>query len=117
MPTAVLSQNMDHWFLGTFDTHIPWWFILVVIKAVAAFAILVVLTLFNIWFERRAVSWMQMRVGPTRVGPQGLLQSLADGVKLALKEDIVPTEADKPVFWLAPIVSPIPAFLALAVIP
>ena len=114
---TVLPQNMDHWFLGSFDTHIPWWFILVLIKAVAAFAILVVLTLFNIWFERRVVSWMQMRVGPNRVGPQGLLQSLADGVKLALKEDIVPANADKPVFWLAPIVSAIPAFLAIAVIP
>jgi len=112
-----VPTNMDHWFLGSFDTHIPWWFILVVIKAVAAFAILVVLTLFNIWFERRVVSWMQMRVGPNRVGPQGLLQSLADGVKLALKEDIVPTNADKPVFWLAPILSAVPAFLAVAVIP
>ena len=112
-----VPANMDHWFLGSFDTHIPWWFILVVIKAVAAFAILVVLTLFNIWFERRVVSWMQMRVGPNRVGPQGLLQSLADGVKLALKEDIVPANADKPVFWLAPILSAIPAFLAIAVIP
>ncbi|WP_349262219.1 NADH-quinone oxidoreductase subunit NuoH [Actinocrinis sp.] len=108
---------MDHWFLGSFDTHIPWWFILVAIKAVAAFAILVVLTLFNIWYERRVVSWMQMRVGPNRVGPQGLLQSLADGVKLALKEDIVPANADKAVFWLAPVVSAIPAFLAIAVVP
>ncbi|HXR71840.1 NADH-quinone oxidoreductase subunit NuoH, partial [Actinocrinis sp.] len=110
-------DNMTNWLLGSFDTHIPWWFILVVIKAVAAFAILVVLTLFNIWFERRVVSWMQMRIGPNRVGPQGLLQSLADGVKLALKEDIVPTNADKPVFWIAPILSAIPAFLAIAVIP
>jgi NADH-quinone oxidoreductase subunit H len=112
-----VPSNMDHWFLGSFDTHIPWWFILVVIKAVAAFAILVVLTLFNIWFERRVVSWMQMRVGPNRVGPQGLLQSLADGVKLALKEDIVPKNADVVVFWLAPVISAIPAFLAIAVIP
>ncbi len=110
-------DNATNWLLGSFDTHIPWWFILVVIKAVAAFAILVVLTLFNIWYERRIVSFMQMRIGPNRVGPQGLLQSLADGVKLALKEDIVPTNADKPVFWLAPLLSAIPAFLAIAVIP
>jgi NADH-quinone oxidoreductase subunit H len=109
--------NMDHWVINGFDTHIPWWFLIALIKAVAAFAMLVVLTLFNIWFERRVVSWMQMRIGPNRVGPQGLLQSLADGVKLALKEDIVPTNADKPVFWLAPIISAIPAFLAFAVIP
>ena len=112
-----VPQNFDHWFLGGFDTHIPWWFLLVVIKAVAVFAILVVLTLFNIWFERRVVSWMQMRIGPNRVGPQGLLQSLADGVKLALKEDIVPANADKPVFWLAPVLSAIPAFMAFAVNP
>ncbi|HZP53252.1 NADH-quinone oxidoreductase subunit NuoH [Actinocrinis sp.] len=110
-------DNATNWLLGSFDTHIPWWFILVVIKAIAAFAILVVLTLFNIWYERRIVSFMQMRIGPNRVGPQGLLQSLADGVKLALKEDIVPKNADKPVFWLAPLLSAIPAFLAIAVIP
>jgi NADH-quinone oxidoreductase subunit H len=109
--------NMDHWVIDGFDTHIPWWFLIALIKAVAAFAMLVVLTLFNIWFERRVVSWMQMRIGPNRVGPQGLLQSLADGVKLALKEDIVPENADKPVFWMAPILSAVPAFLAFAVIP
>jgi NADH-quinone oxidoreductase subunit H len=109
--------NMDPWVVNGFDTHIPWWFLLTVIKGVALFAMLVVLTLFNIWFERRVVSWMQMRIGPNRVGPQGLLQSLADGVKLALKEDIVPENADKPVFWLAPVLSAIPAFLAFAVIP
>ena len=114
---ATTFNNDDHWLLGSFDTHIPWWFLLALIKAVAAFALLVVLTLFNIWYERRAVSWMQQRIGPNRVGPQGLLQSLADGVKLALKEDIVPTKADKPVFWIAPILSTIPAFLAFAVIP
>jgi NADH-quinone oxidoreductase subunit H len=113
----VTFNNNDHWLLGSFDTHIPWWFLLALIKAVAAFALLVVLTLFNIWFERRAVSWMQMRIGPNRVGPQGLLQSLADGVKLALKEDIVPVKADKPVFWMAPVLSVVPAFLAFAVIP
>src|SRR6266700_1863292 len=109
--------NMDHWVINGFDTHIPWWFLLALIKGVAAFAMLVVLTLFNIWFERRVVSWMQMRIGPNRVGPQGLLQSLADGVKLALKEDIVPDNADKPIFWMAPVISAVPAFLAIAVVP
>ena len=108
---------MDHWVINGFDTHIPWWFLIALIKALASFVILVVLTLFNIWFERRVVSWMQMRIGPNRVGPQGLLQSLADGVKLALKEDIVPTKADKVVFWMAPVISAVPAFLAFAVIP
>jgi NADH-quinone oxidoreductase subunit H len=93
----------------------PWW--LVIIKAVAIFALLVVLTLFNIWFERRVVGRMQHRPGPNVHGPFGLLQSLADGVKLALKEDIVPKAADKVVYLLAPVISVIPAFLAFAVIP
>jgi NADH-quinone oxidoreductase subunit H len=112
-----MPANMDHWVLGSWDTGIPWWFLLDLIKAVASFALLVVLTLFNIIYERRAVSWMQMRIGPNRVGPQGMLQSLADGIKLALKEDIVPDNADKVVFWLAPVISAIPAFIAIAVIP
>jgi NADH-quinone oxidoreductase subunit H len=95
--------------------HDPWW--LIVIKVILLFALLVVLTLFNIWFERRVVGRMQHRIGPNVHGPQGLLQSLADGVKLALKEDIIPKAADKLVFIIAPIVSTIPAFMAFAVIP
>jgi NADH-quinone oxidoreductase subunit H len=93
----------------------PWW--LVLLKAVLIFVILVLLTLFNIWFERRVVARMQHRIGPNVHGPFGLLQSLADGVKLALKEDIIPTAADKVVFILAPVLSTVPAFLAFAVIP
>ncbi|KWW99482.1 NADH-ubiquinone oxidoreductase chain H [Carbonactinospora thermoautotrophica] len=93
----------------------PWW--LVLGKAVVVFGFLVVVTLFNIWFERRVVAFMQMRVGPNRVGPAGVLQGLADGVKLALKEDIIPRAADRVVFVLAPVISAIPAFLAFAVIP
>ena len=93
----------------------PWW--LIAIKAVLIFLVLVLLTLFNIWFERRVVARMQHRIGPNVNGPFGLLQSLADGVKLALKEDIIPKAADKVVFLLAPVLSVIPAFLAFAVIP
>ncbi|MGZ4426862.1 MAG: NADH-quinone oxidoreductase subunit NuoH [Nocardioidaceae bacterium] len=92
-----------------------WW--LVIIKAVLIFVLLVLLTLFNIWFERRVVARMQHRIGPNVHGPFGLLQSLADGVKLALKEDIIPTAADKAVFIIAPVLSTVPAFLAFAVIP
>jgi NADH-quinone oxidoreductase subunit H len=88
-----------------------------IIKAVLIFALLVVLTLFNIWFERRVVARMQHRVGPNVWGPFGLLQSLADGVKLALKEDIVPKAADRAVYILAPIISTTTAFAAFAVIP
>jgi NADH-quinone oxidoreductase subunit H len=95
--------------------HDVWW--IMMIKVLVIFAFLMVITLFNIWFERRAVSWMQQRVGPNRVGPQGLLQSLADGIKLMLKEDIIPKNADKMVFVLAPVLSATGAFLAFSVIP
>ncbi len=100
--------------LGLFGRD-PWW--LIVIKAVAVFAILVLLTLFNIWAERRVVARMQQRIGPNRVGPFGLLQGLMDGIKLALKEDIIPKAADKAVFVLAPLLAAIPAFITWAVIP
>ena len=93
----------------------PWWLIL--IKAVAIFIVLVLLTLFNIWLERRVVARMQHRIGPNVHGPFGLLQSLADGVKLALKEDLTPKAADKVVFLLAPILATVPAFVTFAVIP
>jgi NADH-quinone oxidoreductase subunit H len=93
----------------------PWW--LVILKVLAIFAGIVVLVLLTIWAERRVVARMQSRLGPNRVGPFGTLQGLMDGIKLALKEDILPTAADKAVYFLAPIISVAPAFLALAVIP
>jgi len=86
-------------------------------KALFIFAFLVVLTLLTIWGERRVVARMQSRPGPNRTGPFGLLQGLADGVKLALKEDIVPRAVDRVVFVLAPIISCTTCFLAFAVIP
>ena len=93
----------------------PWW--LVLLKVVAIFVILVLLTLFTIWWERRVVSRMQNRIGPNRVGPFGLLQSLMDGIKLALKEEIIPRTAHRAVYWLAPVISATMAFIAFAVIP
>ncbi|MGC9536670.1 NADH-quinone oxidoreductase subunit NuoH [Streptomyces sp. UG1] len=93
----------------------PWW--LVVIKAVFCFAFLMLTVLISIVMERKVVGWMQRRVGPNRHGPWGMLQSLADGVKLMLKEDVVVKRADKVVYVLAPIVAAIPAFMAIAVIP
>jgi NADH-quinone oxidoreductase subunit H len=95
--------------------HDPWWLIL--IKAVLVFVVLVLLTLFNIWWERRVVARMQHRIGPNVNGPFGLLQSLADGVKLALKEDLIPKAADKLVFIIAPVLAVIPAFITFSVIP
>ncbi|OZD09451.1 NADH-quinone oxidoreductase subunit H [Rhodococcus sp. 06-235-1A] len=93
----------------------PWW--LVVGKALAVFVFLVLTPLVAIYAERKIMAWMQMRVGPNRVGPWGLLQSLMDGIKLALKEGITPTGVDKPIYVLAPIISVVPAFMAFAVIP
>ncbi|WP_459971869.1 NADH-quinone oxidoreductase subunit NuoH [Nocardioides pyridinolyticus] len=92
-----------------------WW--VIILKTVLIFLILVLLTLFNIWWERRVVARMQHRIGPNVHGPFGLLQSLADGVKLALKEDLVPKAADKVVFVIAPVISAVAAFVTFAVIP
>ena len=93
----------------------PWW--LIIAKTVLVFVLLVVMTLFTIWAERKVVARMQHRIGPKYHGPFGLLQSLADGIKLALKEDVVPTGADKVVFFITPVISATAAFAAFAVIP
>jgi NADH-quinone oxidoreductase subunit H len=108
-PIEAASQNLP----GFGDQ--PIW--LTLIKVVAVFAFLVVMTLFSIVFERKVVGRMQNRIGPNRVGPWGTLQSLADGIKLAFKEEIIPALADKPIYFLAPILSATPAFVAFAVIP
>jgi NADH-quinone oxidoreductase subunit H len=93
----------------------PVW--LIILKVVGLFAFGVVLTLFMINWERKVVGRMQQRLGPNRVGPNGWLQSLCDGLKLAFKEDIMPVLADKRVYFIAPIISTIPAFVAFSVIP
>jgi len=95
--------------------HDPWW--LMLIKAAAVFVFLVLTVLVAILVERKLLGRMQMRYGPNRVGPFGLLQSLADGIKLALKEGLTPAGVDKPIYLLAPIISVVPAIMAFAVIP
>ncbi|MGH3428961.1 MAG: complex I subunit 1/NuoH family protein, partial [Mycobacteriales bacterium] len=100
--------------LTEFGTEPVW---LLLVKVLAVFVILVVMTLITIVAERKVVAWMQVRRGPNRVGPWGALQSLADGLKLAFKEDIMPRLADKAVYFLAPVVSCVPALVAFAVIP
>ena len=93
----------------------PGWITLV--KGLFVFVLCVLCTLMAIWAERKIVSRMQMRIGPNRTGPFGLLQSLADGVKLALKEDLIPAAADRIVFVIAPVISATTCFMSFAVIP
>ncbi len=95
--------------------HDPWW--LTALKVIIVFGFLMLSTLFMIWAERRVIGRMQQRPGPNRAGKFGLLQSLLDGIKLALMEDIVPRGVDKVLFWLAPALAAIPAFISFAIIP
>ena len=95
--------------------HDPWWLILA--KALGVFVFLLLTVLAAILIERKILGRMQLRLGPNRVGPFGLLQSLADGVKLALKEGLIPAGVDKWIYLAAPVISVIPAFMAFAVIP
>ena len=93
----------------------PWW--LVLIKIVFAFAFGLLATLLGVWFERRVVGRMAVRPGPNQLGPFGLLQTLADGMKMAFKEDILPRSADKVVYFFAPVISVVCAVTALSVMP
>ncbi len=92
-------------------------FLIVLVKVVVAFVALLVSVLMMIWFERKLISDMQNRIGPNRAGKWGLLQSLADGIKLFFKEDLLPDNADRRVFRLAPYVSAVPAFLVFVIVP
>lgn len=90
---------------------------IVLLKVLVIFVVGLVATMLMVWFERKTIAGMQNRVGPNKAGPFGLLQTLADGIKLFFKEDLLPAKADKFVFRFAPYLSFVPAFLAFAVIP
>jgi NADH-quinone oxidoreductase subunit H len=90
---------------------------IVAIKVVVAFAVLMVAVMLMIWFERKAIGDMQSRIGPQRWGPFGILQTLADGIKLFFKEDLVPRDANRFVFKMAPYLVLIPALLTFCIVP
>src|SRR6476620_4258758 len=90
---------------------------IVILKTVVVFGALLTATALMIWFERKIVSDLQNRIGPNRAGPFGLLQTVADGVKVMFKEDLLPDAADRKVFTYAPLLSVIPAFLTFAIVP
>jgi NADH-quinone oxidoreductase subunit H len=91
--------------------------IIVLAKVLVAFGALLVSVMLMIWFERKVISDMQARIGPNRAGPWGVMQTLADGIKLFFKEDLVPERADRFVFKLAPYLAIVPALLSFAIVP
>ncbi|MEY4196459.1 MAG: NADH-quinone oxidoreductase subunit [Actinomycetota bacterium] len=91
--------------------------IIVLVKVLVVFVVGLLATMLMVWFERKAIAGMQNRIGPNKTGPFGILQTLADGIKLFFKEDLFPSRADRFVFALAPFLSFVPAFLAFAIIP
>jgi NADH-quinone oxidoreductase subunit H len=107
-PLAVDSTLADF-------NQLIWW--LVLLKVAIVFVFLLVTTILMIWFERRVIGRMQNRPGPNRAGPFGLLQPVADALKLPLKEDIIPTTVDKLVFIVAPVIAGGMSFIAFAIIP
>ncbi|MEZ5182383.1 MAG: complex I subunit 1 family protein [Acidimicrobiales bacterium] len=91
--------------------------VIVLVKAGITLGICLLATMLMIWFERKIISDLQNRIGPNRAGPFGILQTLADGLKVLLKEDLVPDRSDRLVFRLAPILTMVPAFITFGLIP
>ena len=90
---------------------------IVVLRVVLAFVLLLGATIINVWAERKILADMQSRIGPNRAGPWGILQTVADGLKLFFKESIVPRKAELATYFLAPFLSVIPAFLIFMMVP
>ena len=111
---VLASTTSDQVTLNDFGKD-PLW--LVILKVLVIFVALLLLTLFTTWYERRVVAKMQNRPGPNRAGPFGLLQPIADGIKLAMKQGITPVNADIAVYLLAPIIAATAAMMIFAVVP
>jgi len=91
--------------------------LIVLAKAAITLGVCLVATMLMIWFERKIISDLQNRIGPNRAGPFGILQTLADGLKVLLKEDLIPDKSSRLVFRLAPILTMVPAFVTFGLIP
>jgi NADH-quinone oxidoreductase subunit H len=91
--------------------------VIVVIKVVVAFVVMLVAVIFMVWFERKAIAGLQNRIGPNKAGRWGILQTLADGIKLVTKEYIHPEQSDRTVFLLAPYLAVVPVFVTFAIVP
>ncbi|MFC1861905.1 NADH-quinone oxidoreductase subunit NuoH [Chloroflexota bacterium] len=112
-----LGQSLEHYW-QTLPPDWPggfWWHWLLFTVIIIAFVLTLVMG--YIWIERRGMARMQARLGPNRAGPFGLLQPVADAIKVLLKEDIIPDRGDKIVYWLAPIVAFAPTLMIFAVVP
>ncbi len=117
---ADLFRNIGMAVINWLSGFLPGWAVALVNDVLVALLLLTVgllIVLFVIWFERKAIARMQDRLGPNRAGPAGLLQNVADAMKLLIKEDITPFNADRWVYNLAPILSVFAAIMLLAVIP
>jgi NADH-quinone oxidoreductase subunit H len=104
-----LAPAVEHWWDN------PWWHWLIFTVFGIVFVLLMVIV--AIYIERRGIAWFAARIGPNRTGPFGILQAAADGIKALLKESITPSQSDKLVFWLAPVVVFAPVLMVVAVVP
>ena len=100
-------------------THPVSWlsFLGMLIGTVVILLLTLVVVMYSIYWQRKFIGWIQLRIGPNRVGPFGLLQTAADVFKLLIKEDIIPNKVDRVLFMIAPIIAFVPSFMALSVVP
>jgi len=112
------SKNAADWGnVSEMNNEFLVYLVIVCVKILLVFGVVQLMVISMIWLERKIMAHMQVRLGPMRVGPHGLLQPIADGIKLLFKEDIIPEKASKLLFVLAPAMAMIPAMLTFAVIP
>ena len=90
---------------------------IIALRVVVTFVLLLVVTVINVWAERKIVADMQSRIGPSRAGPWGILQTVADGLKLFFKESVIPRKVELGLYLLAPFLAIIPAFLIFMMVP